>query len=278
MLSGSDIDADVVIALSWAIKTISMTAIYVSKFKKELTDGIKILSDMGSPIKSISSSLSKMKGPKKEEVDSFIYALSELLNFASKVGIFGSSYFSYTLKMIFGGLNEVVSMTTDLLDFSRVLEIFNREMEKTNIETKKFFSSLSQFGELSEPIRDLSSAIMHLSESLRELEGTTFSSFGEKLAKVLGISYFFEGSETSPNVKTSIEQSPGGRVLSEIRDILQETKEILAETFQGGGGNAVIVQTQNTSVSNNNSSSSPIVRPMSTNDQYYTKMRFRHHI
>jgi hypothetical protein len=81
----------------------------------------------------------------------------------------------------------------------------------------------------------------------------------------------------SPN--KNIVQSSSGRVLSEIRDILQETKNILAETFQGGGaGNAVIMQTQNTSVSNNNSNSGPIVRPMSITDQYYTKMRFRHHI
>jgi hypothetical protein len=84
-----------------------------------------------------------------------------------------------------------------------------------------------------------------------------------------------DGEPTEPNISPI----PTGRVMFEIANVVKETKNMLEEKArEAGAGNAVIMQTQNTNVSNNNSNSGPVVRPMSTNDQYYTKMRFRHHI
>jgi hypothetical protein len=82
---------------------------------------------------------------------------------------------------------------------------------------------------------------------------------------------------TGISASRNIMQNGSGRVFEEIKDILRETRDLLAESIEKAG-NAVIMQTQNTTVSNNNSTSGPIVRPMSTNDQYYSKLRFRHHI
>jgi hypothetical protein len=156
---------------------------------------------------------------------------------------------------------------------------------RANIPVKARISGkeISLEGLHNEQERSQISAAVNMANAMRGSNGVsaveTPGSLGPYKSGVSGEVTAITPLENTTPRNTNIVQSSSGRVLSEIRDILQETKNILAETFQGGGaGNAVIMQTQNTSVSNNNSSSGPIVRPMSTTDQYYTKMRFRHHI
>ena len=237
------LDVASVEALAFATYVLVHAAIFAGSYFVETLLGSFALIALGAGLESMSKGVSALRGITVEDALGMGMAIVSLVDAA-----------------VYAGQNFIA-----ILFGAWALSVLGGAISAVNKDLGPFADNLAKLAGLPEPLLKLSESLERLGAAITAFGGEIGSLTDEEISKLVQI---------TGSVSSSGASSSGGGVMEEIRNILEETKEI---HVQQAGNNVVAVNQSNVS-SSNTSVEPPIVKNNRAADHYFSRLSFKHHI